>query len=203
LLPIVEIAIWIVMVPAEAGLTFYRLHGESPGSERFIDVLGWNRLAIPRDRLLPSAITLAALDHSQEIIAADLPGLLADFLISLPTAQPGKWHPAAIPLDAWRCLVFPFYCLPAWWFVGLGLDGLFGGRRLHRCMPWIGLALAVLSFAAVFGYVTAPPRDQADLRWLLPGFIFWALAFGALPLNWLRRRGTQKSDTPVERSMGE
>ncbi len=179
LLPILELALWIALVPTELA----RIYFNGPP--------GQFQLSPPVHGFLPFVLKWVPMTYSRMIIAVNLPAMLADAVISLPTGQPGKWHPPAISLDNWRSFVFPFYCLPAWWFAGCGLDALLGKRRLPRSFLWIGLILFVLFLVFLIGYLTAPLRDQADLRWLLPGFWLWTILFAFLPLNWLREWHTR------------
>lgn len=188
LLPMVELAVWVALVPADVGRVYYRARQAAHVSASVSARLGEFELKLPPDRWVESSLKFMPLRFSHSIIAANLPGLLPDVLVSLPTSQPGKWHPSGMSLDNWRSFTLPFYCLPAWWFVGYGLDGLLGRKRLRRAMLWIGSILCLLFAVSVFGYFTSPPGDQADLRWLLPGCWLWTALFGIMPLNWLRQK---------------
>jgi len=188
LLPIVELALWAVLVPTGAGLTYYRLYRAARGSQGVRIHSGQFELTVPRGGWVGFALASVPACRSRTIIVVNLPGLVADVVLSLPTAQPGRWHPSAMSLDTWRSFTFPFYCLPAWWFAGCGLDGLLGRRRLNRVMLWTGSAFCLMYVSALIGYFMSAPADEADLRWLLPGLWLWAILFGVLPLNWLRRR---------------
>lgn len=195
LLPIVELVFWVALVPTEVGLIHYRAGQATHASGNISARLGEVELKLPPDRLATFSLRWMPLRYSHAIIAANLPGLVADLLVSLPTAQPGTWHPSGVSLDNWRCFTLPFYCLPAWWFVGCGLDGLLGRRRLRRAMLWVGSIFCLLFVVIMFGYYTSSPGDQADLRWLLPGFWLWILLFGSVPLNWLQKENARASRT--------
>jgi hypothetical protein len=185
LLPILELSLWTALVPTEVGMIYCGAQKANHGASEH---LGQVELDLPPDRWMEYSLRWMPLGYSRAIIAANLPGLLPDILLSLPTAQPGKWHPSWVSLENWRCLTLPFYCLPAWWLAGNGLDGLLGRKRLRRAMLWTGCILSLLFAVGLVGYFTSSPGDQADLRWQAPGLLLWTVLFGVFPLGWLRQR---------------
>jgi len=70
----------------------------------------------------------------------------------------------------------------------------------HRCGPptevvcpgrRCGLARFSRSYSQRLWSATSHRRgDQADLRWLVPGFWMWMLLFGVFPVGWMRWRVT-------------
>ena len=189
LLPVAELAVtWVLLVPVQTGFIYYRLRNAAVNSDGIRIRSGSFDLSLRRKQFLLFALESTLVRQSHTISGLNLPGGFVQGLISLPTSRPGTWHPAALTLDSWRSLTFPFFCLPAWWFVGNGLDGLVGRKRLPVAILLSGSVLCVLFLTAVVGYFTSPPSDQADLRWVMPGVGFWALAFGVLPLTWFRQR---------------
>jgi hypothetical protein len=176
LLPIIELTIWALLIPGEFALTYHRPRPPGMSSERWLALV----------KLLP-------LKYSRPIVAVNLPGIVPDALISLAGNERSTVHPAGISWENWRSLVFPFFCLPAWWFAGYGLDALRARTRPHRAALWTGSILCVLFLAPLFGYVTAPSGDRADLGWLVPGFCLWTILFGVFPLNWMLHRRNRKS----------
>ena len=146
LLPVLELSAWTMLVPTEVGLIYYGAHRATHGASA---PLGSAELILPPDRWVEYALRWMPLRDSHTIIAANLPGFLPDLLISLPTDQPGKWHPSWASLENWRCFTFPYYCLPAWWFVGYGLDALLARRRVRRAALRTGTILSLLFAAAL------------------------------------------------------
>jgi hypothetical protein len=188
MLPLFELSVWAVMIPIQAGLMWYWVHETAQNSETVSIHAGQFEVTLPRDRLLTSALISLTSQRSHIITAINLPGMFVEVLISLPTSWPGVWHPEALPVDSWRSCSLPFYCLPAWWLVGRGIDGLLGRRRLHLAMLLTGSILFLIFLVPLVAFFWAPTSDRADMAWLLPAFGFWALAFGVLPLAWLRQR---------------
>ncbi len=185
LLPVLELSVWTTLVPSEVGLVYYRAYNATRGAGAH---MGQADLNLPPDRWVEYALRWSPLAHSHTIIAANLPGIVPDLLVSLPTSQPGKWHPSWVSLENWRCFTFPFYCLPAWWFAGYGLDALRAGKCWRRAAVWTGTILSLLFAVALVGYFTSPPGDQADLRWLVPGLWLWTVLLGIFPVGWVCRK---------------
>ena len=188
LLPALELTVWAALVPAEIGQVWYSSHQAVSRAQLASVPLGRFELTQPPDQWVSFTLRWRPLHYSRAIVAVNLPGLAADVLISLPTSQPGKWHPAAISLDNWRSLVFPFYCLPAWWLAGFGLDALVGRKRIHLALLWTGSILCFAFAVTLFGYYTSPAGDQADLRWLLPGSWLWTILFAVIPFSWIHHK---------------
>jgi hypothetical protein len=187
LLPLGELALtWALLVPLQTGFAYYRLREAAGNSDGIRIRSGQFDLSLRRQQFLFFAFGSTLVRQSHRISALNLPGGFVQGVISLPTSRPGIWHPA-LTLDSWRSLTFPFFCLPAWWFVGNGLDGLLGRKRLPIAILLSGSIFCLLFLTAIPGYFTSPPSDQADLRWLMPGVGFWAIAFGILPVTWFRQ----------------
>ena len=199
LLPLVELAIWAVLIPIPAARIYYRLSQVTGNSGNASVRLGQFQVRPLRNRLAILVIGPLAARHFHSVFAANLPGEFGELLISLPTPSHLAWHPTALPMDSWLPLIVPFSCLPAWWLVGLGIDGLSGRRRLHRNTILIGSALFVLFlfFLLVFlvGLIQSTATERVDLDWLFPGLLFWTIAFGVLPVNWWRQRQSLRADS--------
>jgi hypothetical protein len=181
LLPAIEIAGWVLLAPLPAAVMVYRFHSVAHGAEALSLHWGQVEMILPRGRWFPFALESVALKRSQVLSAANLPGAFGAALI------PKSWR-VGIPLDSWRAISFPFFCLPAWWLVGCGIDALAGRRRPHRAMLVTGSVLCLLCLFLLVGIALSSPSERADMDWVSWGLGFWALAFGALPANWLRDR---------------
>jgi hypothetical protein len=117
----------------------------------------------------------------------------------LPTTWPSSWHPATISIDAWRSIAFPFYCLPAWRFVGQGFDAL---RLREKVRLWkttiatlLSIGFLVLSVGLTITQFamerdgTVPKSDR--IWWPIVGMGLWTVLFAGYPLAWLRQRRTR------------
>jgi len=194
LFPVAALAIWTVLVPIQTGIAYYRLHRTIQKSGPIHGHSGQFELVIREAS--PSLVLRAVTDlESHTVTNMNLPGLPLDVLISRPISTQLKWLAGTVSLDGWKSLSLPFLCLPAWWLVGEGVDGLLKQRKLHTLKLLVGSILFLLFVVILFGYFTSPVRDRADLSWLLPGFVLWTLAFAVLPTAWvlqLVRRNVQQ-----------
>lgn len=186
LLPIVDLALLVVLVFVPITMTALHLYQASKGSAQVQIHSGSFDMTLPRDQIVPLAIRMVTVSRAHLMIAINLPGVLFQALISLPTSHNSSWHPTALLLDTWRALVFPFFCLPFWWLVGRGLDAVIHQERLHWSFLLGGTALFALLLVATFVfYLPMPASDRADLVWLMQGLIGWTIAFAVLPTAWI------------------
>jgi hypothetical protein len=189
LLPLAELAAWTEIVAAPTALTVYRLHQAARGSDRIGVHFGQFQITLPRRRWLPWALESVSMERWRAITAANLPGTAIETLISLLTSWPSLWHPSGLSSEAWRTVAYPFFCLPAWWFVGLGLDGLLRRRRLHWATLLTGSILCLLFLVPIFGFrFGLSAAERVGMGWVFFGFGFWTVAFGILPIAWIRQK---------------
>jgi hypothetical protein len=86
-LPVVELTVWAVLVPAQIVQIWYGAHVASSRSQSATAHVGVIELTMPPDQWLPFALRWQPLKYARAIVAANLPGLAADALISLPTVK--------------------------------------------------------------------------------------------------------------------
>ena len=127
LFPLLELVIWVILVLAPTTLIYMGLD-KSPHSEVISTEIGTFTLSPQEVRRI--ALESAAMKMSHVITALNTPGVLVEALIDLPISWPLPWHRPRLPLDVWRSITLPFFCLPAWWFVGRGFDSLRAGLKL-------------------------------------------------------------------------
>ena len=194
ILPVVDLALLVLFVIVPITLTSAHLYEASKGSSQVEIHSGQFDMTLPRAQIVPLAIRMVTVSKAHIMKAINLPGMIFDILISLPTSWPYNWHPAALLLDTWDALVYPFFCLPFWWLVGRGLDGVIHKDRLHWSLLLIGTLLSGLCIVFSFGFRFGVPAADRD-GWLLVGFIGWTIAFAVLPIAWItqsiRRRGNE------------
>lgn len=184
LLPIAELALWSVLVLIPTLLMygrFYSLQKHENASARS----GQFETILPRDRWLEFSLATVCERQFHTIANLNLPGALIGAPLSVPAASYFRTHPSWFSVQTWHTVTVPFFCLPAWWFVGVGMEGTLTRKRLHWALRLVGLVFCGACVALVIGILTSPPADRSDLLPFMPGAIFWAVAFGLLPLNWL------------------
>jgi hypothetical protein len=192
LLPVAELAVWSAVVLLPTLFMYTRLDAVQRSGDATVRS-GQIELTQPPDHWLAWSLTAVGERRFHLITDLNLPGLLVGAPLSLPAAAYLRQHPTALSMRTWHTITIPFFCLPAWWFVGLGLDSLLARRRLRMAPIAIGAALSCACMALLIGILTSPPTDRPDLVGFLPGAVFWAVAFAVFPLNWfLRRRHAAK-----------
>jgi len=135
-----------------------------------------------------------AMRASHAITVLNMPGMIVEILISMRNS-PSIWHPANLCFEVWRSITLPFFCLPAWWFVGRGFDSLWHRQKLRWVTTSIGTLLFV-SFVVLFCGLrfAVPAADRVGASWPLWGMALWALLFGVFPIAWLVCRRSPRHD---------
>jgi hypothetical protein len=176
-LPLVEPAIWsvLILLPAFQGLMMY---------SRFDGLIAPSGGSV-RSKVFEVSLTLACERRFTTILNLNLPGALLGAPISLPAISYFRTHPGFFSAKTWHALTLPFFCLPAWWLVGRGLDAILSRTRIPLAYRILGLILSCACIAFAIAIVTSGPEDKPDLLPIMPGAVFWAVAFSVLPLTWL------------------
>ena len=179
-----------MLVPVPVAITAFRFSYAAHGADRVLLREGKVKTIVPRDRWVLYPLEIIGFTESKPMVALNIPAIAIDGLISLPTSWPMDWHPQALSFQAWRVVSYPFYCLPAWWFVGLSLDGFVSRRRLNWSSIVIGAILSALCSTAVIGmWFGISEKERGGEIWPILGFALWALLFAVLPLaGWRQRR---------------
>jgi hypothetical protein len=198
LLPIIDLTLLVVLVFVPITLMSIHLYQTSAGSSQVRIHTGQFDMTLPRSQIVPSAIREATAARAPLMKAMNLPGIAFDILISLPTSWPSTWHPQALLRDTWDALVYPFFCLPFWWLVGCGLDGLLRKERLHWSLLLIGTLLAGTCVVVVLGFHSGiPAAERQDSPWLMRGLTGWTIAFAFLPIAWITQSIRQHRNPPA------
>jgi hypothetical protein len=179
----------LVVVPA------YRLYLHLKQAERGAGITlrtGLWQIDVPADRVLGFAISSTAMREQGPITLLNAPGHALHLLVSLAVGRRPNWYPYALGPSVWRVLSFPVYALPAWFFLGRGLDAWFANEPLRRVDLVISLTLVgiflTLSVGLKFGLSDAERQGQELLNWYIGGFCLWAFLM-AIPLAaWIRQK---------------
>lgn len=192
LLPLMELVVWVILVPIPTTLIYLGVHTPAQPEVVHTEI---GTFSITPQEARQIAIESASLSTSHAITALNTPGTLVEILISLPTVWPDTWRPVHLPLDIWRSITLPFFCLPAWWFAGRGFDALRSRERLPWPVALFGTLLCI-AFVVLFCGLRfeIPAEDRAGGSWVFWGMALWALLFSAFPLAWLMRRRASLSE---------
>jgi hypothetical protein len=200
LLPVVDLALLVVLVFVPITLMSLHLYEASKGSDQVHIHTGQFDMTLPRDQIVPATIRIVTVAKAQTMMAINLPAVLLQALISLPshTSPPSSWHPQALLLDTWQALVYPFFCLPSWWLVGCGLDGIVSRERLHWSLLLIGTLLSAICLALFLAFCFGvAASDRSDLVWTVKGLTGWTIAFAVLPIAWIMQSIRHRRPPPT------
>jgi hypothetical protein len=193
ILPVIDLALLVVLVFVPITRTVLHLYETSRGAELIHIHTDLFEGVLQRSQIVPWSIRAATVPKAGLIKEINLPGTIFEILISLPMSWPSMWHPAALMKETWEALVWPFFCLPFWWLVGCGLDGLISRERLHWSLLLIGTLFAGTCLALVLGlHFGISGAEQENSGWLMHGLIGWTIAFAVLPIAWIAQSIRQR-----------
>jgi hypothetical protein len=149
-------------------------------------------IVIPADHLLRFVFNEKAFQMQGPITCLNVPGQFLQVLVSRAITQDtSNWYPATLGRAVWRVISFPFFALPAWFFVGRGIDALFQKTRVNKLEMVVSLTLSilflVLGIGLRFGLTDAERADQDLLNSYIAGFVLWAILIGIPFSAWLRQ----------------
>jgi hypothetical protein len=135
----------------------------------------------------------------ESIAWLNLPGILVEIPLSLPTTWPDSYFPHwawPIDLDGFRALSWPVWALPFWFGAGRGLDNLEGYGNITAAeaflMGLLSVAMALCAIAASLAG-SDPSLHPPYERWALLPIAMW-FTFGAIcQLAWWRQRRHTRS----------
>jgi hypothetical protein len=201
LLPLLELLFGAATMLVPALLFFFRLkqmaHGAGSVSLSSGDIV----MTIPSDRFLAVAFDRAGWWAEKPATILNAPAKFVEVVVSLVVAHKANWHPASLLPSTWHALIYPIYALPAWVYIGLGIDAGYGRCLVRRWNVVLSLFLA-LSFAVLFcgfrfGMPAVEREGQGLLSWFIEGFALWAVLFAIPFVAWMLRR--RKRETPLVR----
>ncbi len=194
LLPLLELLFGAAIVFAPAFLFFLRLKHMAHGAGGVSLAVGEFVIKIPSDRFLPVALDQAGRWAEKPVTVLNAPAKFVEAFVSLLVAHKANWYPESILSSTWRAVIYPVYALPAWLYVGVGIDALMGRRPVRRWNAALSVFLA-LSFVVLFcgfrfGIPSADREGQELLSWFIDGFALWAVLFAIPFAAWMlwRRR---------------
>ena len=116
---------------------------------------------------------------------------------SLFHSWPGSWAPAGLDFRSWRAISFPIFCLPFWWFEGLGLDGLLTRKHLHWRSFLLGTLLWGLFLTGLLAIQFAmSAEERTEMISPIWGFGLWVLLLSVFPIGWIIRWRNRRQHGP-------
>ena len=192
LLPALSLSLTIVFFFGSAASRYQRFRRMAQGRDEVHLVSPSITVDINAKEFTSMAALGAAFRLERPIIVLDLPGHFGALAFSYVLYQRPFGHPFSLAPALWECITYTIFALPAWWFVGCGIDALFGRRRMGGKLATVGLALAILfTIAAVglrFGLSSEEQQAQDRLPFYIAGLFLWGSLFLIPPAGWLQQR---------------
>jgi hypothetical protein len=150
------------------------------------------QLMLPVEKIPQFALNTAAMRVQGIITLLNAPGYLVYAISASATGHSARWSPGEIWSGLWLAIMMPLCAIPAWWFVGRGMDGFFKRRRLRLGDMIVSLLLvlgsATISAGLRFGETAQERAGDEISAWFIPGYAWWAALF-AIPLGaWIYQR---------------
>lgn len=189
LLPTLSLALWVLLVAVPTTLSYISLLQSAQHAAVVTIQKGGFVATVPREHLFRFAVISATFRFAHVIEAINLPAFSIDLLISrFSSSWPATWMPSGMPFESWRAITYPFYCLPFWWFTGLGLDALLKRRRLRWPVLLLGTLLCSFFLFLLLGLrFGLSAEDRAEMTYPFWGFGLWVVLLGIFPATWLRQ----------------
>jgi len=189
LVPIASVIVWGVLILIPALILFDRLHYSSPGAESIRIPIGSFTMIIPQSYSLSGSFDLIASVRAHLIDGINLPGFILNSLVSLFLFGSAHSAPATMMSEMFRVITTPILCLPAWWFVGCGCEGILGPRKVRWPMLVSGVVLCVFFLVLALGFTFGEsPQERTEMMVPIWSFFFWAAAFAIPSIAWCFQR---------------
>jgi hypothetical protein len=205
ILPVAELALAFA-VAGVSTLHLLRIGWDHP-IRRSIGADGRINLVIPSEAekfWLADEVHKRFPNSFESISYLNLPAVLVEIGISLPTTWPDSWTPSwalVIGLDGFRALSWPLWALPFWFSSGRGVDSYFrNGFNISAFEAFVmALLSAAITVATIGIAVCAPLRDdESYMRWGVVPCAMW-IAFGVIcQLAWWRQRSVRRAPPEIQ-----
>jgi len=188
LLPILAFIFSIALLLGTAALHYYALKHAAHGSDSASIGTTPSHFVIRSDSFLRFAFTSASMGAIKPITILNAPAHFVDLLISYIVSRKPFWFPSSVGPAIWTGLTLPIFAVPAWRYVGLGIDALLGRRRISTVngVSSLGLVMLFGTLAAVLRFGLA--QDPGLVPGLPEGFTLWTLLFATPFAAWLRQK---------------
>jgi hypothetical protein len=194
LLPVAAVVAWCVVVAVPAVQTYGRLRAIGEQGKNAAVTVGEFRGTVREENFWVFAVNSAVVRHSHAITAMELPGALVEMPMAIALTNPSLWYPQRMDEWTWSLVAMPLYCLPAWWLVGMGMEGLVGRRRVRWPLLVVGSGMCGMLVFLLGGYLagwTVP--GHAVEGWVVGGFGLWIALSAVLPAAVLRSCGPART----------
>jgi len=198
-LPIAELLLAAALILVPALVFFFRLKHAAHGSGHVLIHTGQFRTLVPFEGSFSFAFFRATAAAAKSIIVLNIntPASFVELIVSLlrppfsgTRYSTSSWYPGWLGLGPGRSLTYPIYALPAWFYVGRGIDALLARRRVGTGNMVLSVVLAGVAIAICCGlrFGLSPWEHQDQVGPYIEGFALWACLFAIPLVAWFRQR---------------
>lgn len=193
----VVLLFWATIVVIPGLLCFARLKQMAHGSGSVSLGSGEVVFTIPSDRFFEVAFDRVGWAE-KALMILNTPAKFVDTFISWILVRIGipPW-PQSLGQSTWHVLIYPFYALPAWIYIGFAIDAFMGLRPIRKWNMILSLLL-VLTCASLFcKYQLGTPTAERSLE-TIDSLAIWVVLFSIPIAAWLRQNKQQTlNDEPL------
>jgi hypothetical protein len=199
LLPIIALIVWGVIVFVPALLLVDWLHHPSTRLQYDQAQTGTWGVFVAQYHDFSWSFEMIASLRAPLVNGINLPGSVLNSLASLLLFGSARWHPTAMAPETLRVITTPVLCLPAWWFVGRGVEAILGSRKARLPMLASGAVLCAMFLASAIALrYGMPPQDRTEMTVPIWSFFFWAAAFAIPTIAWCIQKMRRIETVPAK-----
>jgi len=167
---------------------FFRLKHAAHGASQLFFAGGEFQWTVNSDEFLAYSFQIASRRAEKLLVILNSPAHFVDLVVSILSS--GRWSSSHLAMIAWRSVTYPLYAIPAWIYVGKGLDALLRNERIGRVRLVTSAVLTALTLFLSIGLWLALPSFEQDGigNWFIAGMALWSPLVGIYLIAWLRQR---------------
>ena len=185
------LATGLLIVPA---LTFYfRIKHAAHGAATVYLRAGEFTLQLRSSEFLSQGFMSSGYVARRWVLPLNAPGIVGQLLVSFFSEYTGNFYRATLFWPFWDSVIYVIFAIPAWRFVGRGVDQLRKGLPVGRANLVMSVFLIVLSATISVGLwigLSKDPGRTEDAYLAMLGFAGWSGLFAIPLIAWFRQRHT-------------
>jgi len=186
LLPLSAFLVSIALLIVRTAWSLFVLRHAAHGANTAVIGTDANTFVVQSHDFLRLSFMAASVRSTELITILNFPAHFVDLLISYLVARKPFWWPDLLGPAEWLCLTYPFLALPAWVYVGFGVDALLQRKRVRTWNMVLSAILTLIFGVMATGFYFALRDDPGLLPGSIAGFTLWTFLSSIPFLAWLR-----------------
>ena len=184
----------LLVIPA---LTFYfRVKHAAHGADTVYLRAGEFTLRLRSSEFLSQGFMSSGYLARHWVLPLNAPGIVGQLVVSVLSEYTGRLYRTTLFWPFWDSVIYAIFAVPAWGFIGRGVDQLREGLLVGRANLVMSLFLIVLSATVSVGLWIGSSNDPGrteDAYLAMVGFAGWSGLFAIPLIAWLRHRPARAS----------